>query len=484
MKRIFTILCAAALAMSLWANGTKVGGINYIFRVDGTASVTYPGDEVPDLYHPREDYTGKIVIPDKVTYNDKEYTVTEIGRLAFAYCVSLEEVALPNTIEVIGRSAFSGCGIFDYINLPYGIKVIDQHAFYNCNNFTYFIIPESVTTIDTSAFAFCENLESVKLPNSLTSLKYMAFEGCKNLKTVNIPNQLTRIPANAFASCKSLTAITIPNNITSIGRAAFHNSGLTSITFPKNITSIEENVCGVCTDLKHVVLGSGVESIEMFAFAECKKLEDIIVYSNNLISVEDERAFDEVYLADIDVYVSSNISSAYAADPFWNQFMLYYLEADIIADVNNISVFTDANSANIVWYCYENAETYELTVFEKGTLKKVCVLVFDWNGYLLSIDYPAAPSRAPQAGQETGFSFTVTGLDPGRDYTYELLVKDADENVIDSKSGEFSTTAEGGTPTAIGDVEAGVRTTKLIRDGQVLIRCGDKVYTLHGSPLK
>ena len=440
MKRIFTILSAAALTVSLWANGVEVDGINYIFYNDGTAAVTYQGDEAPDLYHPREtDYAGIVVIPATVTYNATEYTVTKIGRLAFAYCVNLTEVTLPNTIEVIGRSAFSGCGIFDYINLPYGIKTIDQYAFSDCNNFTYFIIPESVTTIDTSAFAYCKNIESVKLPNSLTSLKYSAFQGCEKLSTINIPNQITRIPASAFASCKSLTKITIPNSITSIGRAAFYNTGLTSISIPNKITTIEENVFGVCSSLKHVVLGSGVQTIEMFAFAECKAIEDITIYANNLISVEDERAFDEVYCGGIDVYVSANIGSAYVADPFWSQFNLYRLGADVIADVDDITVFTDATSADIVWYCYENAETYELTILEKSTLKKVCALVFDADGYLLSIDYPKAPSRAPKATQEVGFSYTVTGLDPGKEYTYEMKAKDADENVIDTQSGDFST---------------------------------------------
>ena len=53
--------------------------------------------------------TGDIVIPEKVTYNRTEYSVTSIGSSAFKNCSSLTSITIPNSVTSIGYYAFYNC---------------------------------------------------------------------------------------------------------------------------------------------------------------------------------------------------------------------------------------------------------------------------------------------------------------------------------------------------------------------------------------
>ena len=76
----------------------QVDGIYY--RLFGTEAAVINGSE---------SYTGKVVIPEFVTYNGFTFSVTSIYNRAFYNCSGLTNVAIPNTVTRIGESAFEGC---------------------------------------------------------------------------------------------------------------------------------------------------------------------------------------------------------------------------------------------------------------------------------------------------------------------------------------------------------------------------------------
>lgn len=65
-----------------------------------------------------------IVIPEKVIYKEKIYTVKGIGWGAFDGCKNLKKVVLPNTVTYIARYAFDGCDSIMSINIPSSLKRI------------------------------------------------------------------------------------------------------------------------------------------------------------------------------------------------------------------------------------------------------------------------------------------------------------------------------------------------------------------------
>ncbi|SDF64583.1 Leucine rich repeat-containing protein [Bacteroidales bacterium KHT7] len=78
----------------------KIDGIHYnLFEKDKTAEVT----SSPNYY------SGKVIIPEAVTYNDNQYSVTCIGNGAFNNCSGLTSVTIPNSVTTIGSNAFDDC---------------------------------------------------------------------------------------------------------------------------------------------------------------------------------------------------------------------------------------------------------------------------------------------------------------------------------------------------------------------------------------
>ncbi len=279
MKKFATLLLLTLLP--LVANSqTAISGIYYNLNSWSdvkTASVTSNPDK----------YSGDIVIPESVTYEEVTYSVTSIGSDAFRGCSGLTSVTIPNSVTSIGGSAFSECSGLTSVTIPNSVTSIGEYAFSGCSGLTSVTISNSVTSIGSSAFSGCSGLTSVTIPNSVTSIGGSAFEGCSGLTSVTIPNSVTSIGEYAFYGCSSLTSITIPNSVTSIGGSAFNGcSGLTSVTIPNSVTSIGTYAFSGCSSLTSVTIPNSVTSIGGSAFYGCKGLLNVTL-SDNITSIED-----------------------------------------------------------------------------------------------------------------------------------------------------------------------------------------------------
>ncbi|MCD8288678.1 MAG: leucine-rich repeat domain-containing protein, partial [Prevotella sp.] len=123
-----------------------------------TVEVTYPyhGTSTQAGY-----YTGDVIIPEEVEYNDETYSVTAVGNYAFEYCSGLTSIEIPNSITSIGNYAFEYCSGLTSIDIPNSVTTIGDWAFWYCTSLTEVTIGEGVTFSGMWTFSYLTNLAVV-----------------------------------------------------------------------------------------------------------------------------------------------------------------------------------------------------------------------------------------------------------------------------------------------------------------------------------
>ena len=303
MKQLLLSLLAILMPMVASADAVEIDGIYYnLITKAKEAEVTRNPDK----------YTGSVTIPESITYDGTEYSVTSIGEYSFYNCKDMTSVTIPNSVTFIGDVAFSNCNgltslhisdIAAWCNIIFGGSgssnplYYAQHFYLNDEEITELIIPNSVTSIGYLAFAYCKSLTSVTIPNSVTSMGDLTFGHCTGLTSVTIGNSVTSIGEHAFDGCTGLTSVTIPNSVTSISRWAFDG----------------------CTGLTSVSIGTGINRINDRAFASCPELIDVYCYANS-VPMTSSDAFEGSYINYTTLHVPSASINAYKSKLPWSSF--------------------------------------------------------------------------------------------------------------------------------------------------------------------
>ena len=187
-------------------------------------------------------YTGEdeeIVIPQTVTNDGIEYTVTAIaakvfynnqvinkvtiqapvktiGSETFCYCNNLKTVEFPESLENIGAQAFAYCEKLNTLNIPFGVKNIGYDAFANILNVQYQGTAEGDPWGAQFVNPTVENGFLYTDENKTSLLKYIGDE-----TEVEIPDGVVEIGNYAFVGRSNITKIIIPNSVTTVGLEAF-----------------------------------------------------------------------------------------------------------------------------------------------------------------------------------------------------------------------------------------------------------------------
>ena len=264
----------------------------YDFEVDGIYYNLLLGNRVEVSFGNGHKYSGVVIIPEKIRFNGREYTVTSIGNSAFYSCDGLTSITIPNSVTSFGNSAFSGCSGLISITIPNSVTSIGNSAFASCTNLTQIEVERDnkkydsrdgcSAVVETSSNTLVLGCKSTTIPSSVTSIGDYAFSEITTLTSIEIPNSVTFIGKSAFSGCSALTSIEIPNSVTSIGDNAFaHCSTLTSIEIPNSVTSIGNSAFSGCSGLTKINLPGSVTSIGTYAFSGCTNLTQIEVERNN-----------------------------------------------------------------------------------------------------------------------------------------------------------------------------------------------------------
>lgn len=133
MKKQLLLFVMMLLPMVAMADAVEIDGIYYnLITKVGIAEVTY-GNWTPLFDHDGDGrYSGIINIPESVTYEDVNYSVTSIGAKAFMHCKGLTSVTIPNSVTSIGEEAFQNCKGLTSITIPKSITKIENNGFWLC----------------------------------------------------------------------------------------------------------------------------------------------------------------------------------------------------------------------------------------------------------------------------------------------------------------------------------------------------------------
>lgn len=298
-KQYFLLLLTQCFSVAAMAYDAKIDGIYYDFS--GTeATVTFQRCESGTYF---SDYSGDIVIPQSVTYNDITYQVTSIGMDAFYECGKVTSITIPRGVTSIGYGAFRNCSSLTTINIPESVSSIERYAF----DGTPWLdnLPDGVVYVGTIAYQYKGEMPdnmSIDIKDGTVSISPSAFEGCSGLSEVNIPSSVTYIGCSAFdgtawynnqpdgvvyagkvaykykGTMPENTALEIREGTIAIAEYAFdYTLGLCSMTIPEGVKNIGSFAFRSCEDLSSINIPSSVSRIGEGAFESCYKLYSVVI---------------------------------------------------------------------------------------------------------------------------------------------------------------------------------------------------------------
>ena len=286
-KMLFGLMAVGLLLFGSLGSAGKASAMNYYFIKIGdlfyhlyaTGSIQLNAAYVCHESSNTENYagvSGKVVIPEEVKFKGTTYTVVGISNSAFINAATITEMVIPKNVIEIGGEAFKNSGIW--------------------NN-------------ETNWKGGCLYVDGCLVASK------------DDLKGTCIVQDGTRLIAKFAFENSQITGVTFPNTIQTINQAAFRNSSLKSVTLPASpeYTKIDAQIFLGCSSLERVVCPANINLIASVAFENCTSVKEIYLYSPVKVSTSD-RAFENVDVSKVTVYVPRNLVTSYKADSKWDKF--------------------------------------------------------------------------------------------------------------------------------------------------------------------
>ena len=193
---------------------------------------------------------------------------------------------MTNYADLTSRPWHEIAGDIEKITVSGGITSIGNSAFADCVKLDGVQLPDTVTSIGSLAFARCSALQSIQFGGGLKSIGVKAFLKCYALNGVSLPAGMTVLGESAFEDC-GLTAFH-SGNLNSIGINAFARcTALTEVTLGDALEVLSEKAFMECSALERVTVGKGLKMIGTDAFNLCEKLAEL---NWNAVSAQDATA--------------------------------------------------------------------------------------------------------------------------------------------------------------------------------------------------
>ena len=272
-KKAMITMCSAVMLMGIGAVGVNAEqGTVGDFTVDRNYKTGYVVRIIS--YNGNG---GDIVLPEKVTIGEQEYTIESVGE-GFANNAKITSVQIPEGYKTIEASVFEGCTNLKSVSIPGTATMISSSAFKDCpklETVTFAESSESALSLRNDVFANCTSLTSIELPKQLSSADNNFLRGCTALTSVSIADGAENFTVDdnilydiseagavmtVYPFGKQETELTIPasvggKTVTKIGPHLFKENGtLKQITVPETVTSIDRYAFNGMTAIDKIIL--------------------------------------------------------------------------------------------------------------------------------------------------------------------------------------------------------------------------------------
>ena len=143
--------------------------------------------------------------------------VTKIKKEYFKYCIKLNKIYIPKSIQQIQNDSFGSLLELEFNNIISDPKWYKKFPI-DVENFK---VPNNINILSREIFHNWKNLKSVDIHSNVEQLQISCFERCSKLKSIILPNNIKEIPENCFKNCHDLEYIKIPDSVIFIHPTAF-----------------------------------------------------------------------------------------------------------------------------------------------------------------------------------------------------------------------------------------------------------------------
>lgn len=339
--------------------------------------------------------SGKVTIPEKVTYKGKAYEVTFVGCGYLTNGSSITSIVLPHSISSFGfgygwdsyyRENPLACAsglkeiIVDKDNpryksvdgVLYSMNMDTLYAFPSGKEIEEFAVPSSTSYVYPQAITG-NKLKRVSLNHAGITLGDKALCGLTNLKELDLNacpqnkffyNRSYGLTINLGASMTSMeTLATLLEELNApvftlqadneafsqedgvlfsadgTTLLAFPGVGKTSYEIPSHVKTIGTYAFKQCTELSNLTIPSSVQTIEDYAFASCTGLKSVKMLGSSPIEDIWDTPFRDVKTQNIACIVPNQSKDAWKAATPWNTFNVITVAdaayIDIVAHINS-----------------------------------------------------------------------------------------------------------------------------------------------------
>ena len=319
-------------------------------------------------------------------------SVLEIGRCAFSgermkYALVRVGFAENSLLHTIDNEAFAGCMALQSVQLPNSLRTIGAKAFAGCESFTETMIPAGVTSLGEGVFAYCSGLSSIEVAEgngvyhdidgvvyTIDNSRLCAYPAGRSEGYYLVKTAVRTIMPYTFAGAMRLNDVGLPDGLAVIGEYALAESGLSSISLPTSLQEISRYAFYGCEYLSYLSMPDNLQRIGQYAFAGCWRLQTICFNETSTLAQLDRNAFALCGITDF--RVPANVSSV-SQGAF-----------EGCVHLNNVTFAANSKLETVTGYLFSGCSNLKSITFEQGSaLKTIQAHGFEGMTKLTYIDF-------------------------------------------------------------------------------------------------